>query len=142
MKSEMEGKQSLDAIAFTDPCPEKFRMTKTKLFVLSFYVCQGSWLSLQCMHEEGAPGGGRMEAICPVNTQLLVGGGGGVGHYAIVYGHIWFNPNQNGQRHLKKCVFLVKCLVGVQENRGGRPQGHFDNVKIRADFFLGIASIR
>ena len=89
MKSEMEGKQSLDAIAFTDPCPEKFRMTKTKLFVLSFYVYQGNWgelpnwLSLECMHEEGVPGGGRMEAICPVNTQLLVGGGGGE-HY----GHI------------------------------------------------------
>ena len=37
-----------------------------------------------------------------------------------------------GRYEKKICSFLAlkKGLVGVQENRGGRGQGDFDNVKI------------
>ena len=36
--------------------------------------------------------------------------------------------------------FSAKFLIGVKEPRG-EGQGIFDNVQIKADFFLGIASI-
>ena len=67
--------------------------------------------------------------LCEVIDQDQVQGGGRS------------NPNPNCLRHFflakfEALFFLAKCLVGVQENRGGS-QGSFDNVQIEADFSSG-----